>query len=429
MRVAVLGGGGREHAVCQRIKESPLCSALFAVPGNAGTAQLATCLAGDIEDVTATVALMQQHRIDYVVVTPDNPLALGMVDALEAAGIASFGPHAKAAEIESSKVFANRLMKENGIPTSDYLVFDDSAEAKAHILQNKHYPMVIKADGLARGKGAMICETEKEALDAVTDIMDARIFGQSGNRIVVEEFLTGPEVSVLSFCDGETLVPMISSMDHKRIYDGDEGPNTGGMGAVAPNPYYTEAIQRQCEEEIFLPTVEAMRAAGRPFKGCLYFGLMLTPQGPKVIEYNGRLGDPEAQAVLPLMEGDLLEIMLACTNGTLSPKLVRWKDAASACVVLASGGYPAETFETGFEISGLDSAANGTDIYLYQGGTAEKDGKTVTAGGRVASVVAVDKTLQQAVQSVYKHLAAIRFSGAFYRRDIGKQALEVTAGA
>lgn len=423
MKIAVIGGGGREHAVIKKLKESPDCSEIIAIPGNGGIAQDAACFAADLRDVAGVVQLCRQQKVDYVVVTPDDPLALGTVDLLAAAGIPAFGPTAMAARIESSKVFAKDLMQKYDIPTAAFRVFSDSAAAMDYIRVQNKYPVVIKADGLALGKGVLICEDKEQARAAVEDIIDHRRFGDSGARVVVEEFLTGPEVSVLSFCDGETLVPMVSSMDHKRALDGDEGPNTGGMGAVAPNPCYTPEIARQCMQDIFLPTVRAMQAEGCPFKGCLYFGLMLTPDGPKVIEYNCRFGDPETQVVLPLLQGDLLAIMQAATNGTLRPEMVRFEDAACACVVMASGGYP-DGYTKGFAITGLAEAETLPGVQVLHAGTALEGEELVTAGGRVLGVAAKALTLPGALENAYAAVGRIHFEGAHYRTDIGGQALQ-----
>lgn len=422
MKVAVIGSGGREHAVIQKIKESPLCGDVIALPGNGGIAADARCVDIKATEIDKAVGYCADNGVDYVIVTPDDPLALGMVDALAARGIAAFGPTKAGARIEASKVFAKTLMKKYSIPTADYEVFDNADDAVRYILQQKRWPLVIKADGLALGKGVRICENEAQALDAIDAMMRQGQFGISGARIVIEEFMTGPEVSVLTLCDGETIVPMAGSMDHKRALDGDRGLNTGGMGAVAPNPYYTDDIARRCMDDIFLPTVAAMRTEGAPFKGCLYFGLMLTPGGPKVIEYNCRFGDPETQVVLPLFEGDLLAAMMACTQGTLRPDMARIKQGSAACVVLASGGYP-EQYQTGYPIAGLKQAAACSGVALYHAGTALQNGLPMTAGGRVLGVTAVAGTLSEAIKSAYRAAGDIRFTNMYYRRDIGAQAL------
>ena len=398
MKILVVGGGGREHAIIRALKKSPDCTEIWCAPGNGGISYDAVCKAIPATDVEAMVAFAKQEAFDYVVVAQDDPLALGMVDALAAAGIPAFGPDKAAARIEASKVFSKNLMKQYGIPTADYEVFEDPAKVMDYVRARGKYPVVIKADGLALGKGVLICQDEAEADAAVKEIMLDKKFGASGNRVVVEEFLTGPEVSVLSFCDGKTLKPMVSSMDHKRALDGDQGLNTGGMGTVAPNPYYTAEVADRCMKEIFLPTVEAMQKEGCPFKGCLYFGLMLTPDGPKVIEYNCRFGDPETQVVLPLLESDLLKIMLATTNGTLDQTEVRFSAGAAACVILASGGYPL-AYEKGKEITGLvNGQLPGSDAIVYHAGTAVQDGRLVTAGGRVLGVTATAADLPAALE-------------------------------
>ncbi len=417
MKVLVVGGGGREHAIVKALKKSPKITALYCAPGNGGISRDAECVPIKAVDVTGMVGFAVENKIDYVVVAPDDPLALGMVDALAEKGIPAFGPGKAAARIESSKVFAKGLMKKYGIPTAGYEVFSDCRSALKYVRSRKDgFPLVIKADGLAFGKGVIIAQSLDEAVDALNNIMRERIFGDSGSRVVIEEFLTGPEVSVLAFTDGKTLVPMVSSMDHKRALDGNLGPNTGGMGTIAPNPYYTPEIAKICEETIFSPTIETMRAEGCPFKGCLYFGLMLTVQGPKVIEYNCRFGDPETQVVLPLLESDLLEIMLAVTEERLAGTDVRFKNGHAACVVLASGGYPG-AYRTGFEISGLSSGNADT---VYHAGTAIKDGRLVTAGGRVLGVTATGASLSDALDAAYKSVEAIGFEGMYYRKDIGK---------
>ena len=423
MKILVVGGGGREHAIIRALKKSPDCTEIWCAPGNGGISYDATCKAIPATDVEAMVAFAKQEAFDYVVVAQDDPLALGMVDALAAAGIPAFGPDKAAARIEASKVFSKNLMKQYGIPTADYEVFEDPAKVMDYVRARGKYPVVIKADGLALGKGVLICQDEAEADAAVKEIMLDKKFGASGNRVVVEEFLTGPEVSVLSFCDGKTLKPMVSSMDHKRALDGDQGLNTGGMGTVAPNPYYTAEVADRCMKEIFLPTVEAMQKEGCPFKGCLYFGLMLTPDGPKVIEYNCRFGDPETQVVLPLLESDLLKIMLATTNGTLAETEVKFSDGAAACVILASGGYPL-SYEKGKEITGLDNGQlAGSDAIVYHAGTAIRDGKLVTNGGRVLGVTATAATLPEALKKAYAAADNIHFDKLHRRSDIGARAM------
>ena len=423
MKILVVGGGGREHAIIRALKKSPDCTEIWCAPGNGGISYDATCKAIPATDVEAMVAFAKQEAFDYVVVAQDDPLALGMVDALAAAGIPAFGPDKAAARIEASKVFSKNLMKQYGIPTADYEVFEDPAKVMDYVRARGKYPVVIKADGLALGKGVLICQDEAEADAAVKEIMLDKKFGASGNRVVVEEFLTGPEVSVLSFCDGRTLKPMVSSMDHKRALDGDQGLNTGGMGTVAPNPYYTAEVADRCMKEIFLPTVEAMQKEGCPFKGCLYFGLMLTPNGPKVIEYNCRFGDPETQVVLPLLESDLLKIMLATTNGTLDKTEVRFSAGAAACVILASGGYPL-AYEKGKEITGLvNGQLPGSDAIVYHAGTAVQDGRLVTAGGRVLGVTATAADLPAALEKAYAAADSIHFDKLHRRSDIGARAL------
>lgn len=428
MKVLVVGGGGREHAIIRKLKEAKAAPKLYCAPGNGGIAADAECVPIKGTDVQAMVEWAVQNTIDYVVVAPDDPLALGMVDALAEKGIPAFGPNKAAARIEASKVFSKNLMKKYGIPTARYETFSDAESARAYIRTQDKYPVVVKADGLALGKGVLICKDEAAAMAAVKSMMEDGAFGTSGSRVVVEEFLTGPEVSVLSFTDGQTVVPMVSSMDHKRALDGDEGLNTGGMGTIAPNPYYTPEIAQVCMRTIFLPTIEAMRSEGCPFQGCLYFGLMLTPDGPKVIEYNCRFGDPETQVVLPLLEGDLLEIMQATTNGTLAGVPVKWKDAYAACVVLASGGYP-QTYESGKRITGLvDGQLPGGEATVFHAGTRLEGGELVTAGGRVLGVTAVAETLLAAVKDAYAAADHIHFEGMHKRSDIGARALHAAQG-
>lgn len=427
MKILVVGGGGREHAIVRKLLESPAAPALFCAPGNGGIAADAQCVPLKATDVEGITQWAVENAMDYVVVAPDDPLVLGLVDALAEKGIPAFGPSKAAAVLEGSKVFSKNLMKQYGIPTALYETFDSAEKAAAYLKQNKTYPIVLKADGLALGKGVLICEDEAAALDGVKTIMEDKAFGASGNRIVVEEFLTGPEVSVLSFTDGKTVVPMVSSMDHKRALDGDAGLNTGGMGTIAPNPYYTQAIADVCMETIFKPTIAAMNAEGRTFKGCLYFGLMLTPQGPKVIEYNCRFGDPETQVVLPLLESDLLAIMQATTNGTLTADMVKFSDQSAACVVLASGGYP-QSYETGKPISGLVNAQlpSGGAV-VYHAGTRLADNVLVTAGGRVMGVTAVADDLLCAIEAAYAAAENIAFEGLHKRSDIGRRALAAKA--
>ena len=424
MKLLVVGGGGREHAIVKKLKESELCSEILCAPGNGGIAADARCVPVAATDIDGQVELAKAEQVDYVVVAPDDPLALGLVDKLAEAGIPAFGPSAAAARIEASKVFSKNLMKKYGIPTAEYEVFDEPAKALDYIRAKGRYPVVVKADGLALGKGVLICESEEAAKKALHEMMEEKVFGASGSRVVVEEFLTGPEVSVLAFADGKTLKPMVSSMDHKRALDGDRGLNTGGMGTVAPNPYYTPEAAAVCQKAIFEPTMAAMAAEGCPFKGCLYFGLMLTPAGPKVIEYNCRFGDPETQVVLPLLKSDLLRVMLACTEGKLSETPVEFSAESAACVILASGGYPGH-YEKGKEISGLENGRlPGGEAAVYHAGTALKDGKLVTSGGRVLGVAATAPDLAAALAKAYAAAGSISFDGLHRRSDIGRRALE-----
>ena len=422
MKILVVGGGGREHAIIKKLKENPTVEQIFALPGNGGIAKDATCVNIGAKDICAIVDFAKTNAIDYAVVAPDDPLVLGAVDALEAAGIPAFGPHANAAIIEGSKVFSKNLMKKYGIPTAKYEVFGNAEDALEY-LKDAPIPTVIKADGLALGKGVIIAMTRDEACAAVRSIMEDKVFGKSGENIVIEEFLEGPEVSVLSFTDGKTLIPMVSSQDHKRAHDGDEGLNTGGMGTVAPNPYYTDEIAAECMEKIFMPTVRAMAAEGRPFRGCLYFGLMLTKDGPKVIEYNCRFGDPETQVVLPLLESDLLTTMQATTNGTLDTCEVKFGSGSACCVIMASRGYP-EAYEKGYPISIPDDISG----KVYVAGAASKDGAIVTSGGRVLGVTECAPTLAEAIDGAYSLVRRIHFDNAFYRNDIGKRALMAKEG-
>ena len=417
MKIMVVGGGGREHAIIKKIKENKAVTEIFALPGNGGIAADATCVNIGAKEIDAIVAFAIENKIDYAIVAPDDPLVLGCVDALEEKGIPCFGPRANAAIIEGSKVFSKNLMKKYGIPTAAYEVFDDMEKALCY-LDTAPIPTVIKADGLALGKGVIIAMTREEAKDAVKSMMQDKVFGASGDHIVIEEFLSGPEVSVLAFTDSKTLVPMISSMDHKRAGDNDTGLNTGGMGTVAPNPYYTNDIAARCVEEIFLPTMKAMNAEGRPFKGCLYFGLMITENGPKVIEYNCRFGDPETQVVLPLLESDLLTVMQAVTNETLAQTEVKFSDKNACCVIMASKGYPT-AYEKGFEITIPEALSS----YVFVAGASQKDGKLLTNGGRVLGVTAVEQTLEKAIGTSYSYVKDIHFDNAFYRNDIGKRAL------
>ncbi len=423
MNIMVIGGGGREHAVIRSLKKNKSVSKIWCLPGNGGIAADAECVPVKATDLEGVAAFAKDRPVDFAVVTPDDPLCLGLVDRLEALGIPCFGPTRAAAAIEGSKVFSKQLMKKYGIPTAESLVFSDPVEAAGY-LKTAEYPVVIKADGLALGKGAVIVSCAAEAERTVREMMVEKIFGESGSRILVEEFLTGPEVSVLSFTDGKTVVPMVSSMDHKRAHDGDEGPNTGGMGTVAPNPYYTAEIAKECMKTIFLPTVRAMEKEGRPFRGCLYFGLMLTPKGPKVIEYNCRFGDPETQVVLPLLESDLLTVMQACRAGTLTEEMVRFSDGAACCVVLASDGYP-KKYETGYEIS-LPETEEGEEIFVA--GAKREGGKLLTAGGRVLGATATAGDLKTAIRRAYALAEKISFRNAYKRSDIGARALKAAEG-
>ncbi len=423
MKILLIGGGGREHTIIKKLKQNPEVETIYALPGNGGIAADATCVNIRATDIEGIVSFVRGTKVDYAVVAPDDPLVLGCVDALEAEGIPCFGPRKNAAIIEGSKVFSKELMKKYGIPTAAYEVFSDPKEALAY-LETAPIPTVIKADGLALGKGVTVAMTRKEACDAVREIMEDKKFGKSGDQIVIEEYLEGPEVSVLSFTDGTTVKPMVSSMDHKRAEDGDKGPNTGGMGTIAPNPFYTEDVAKTCMETIFLPTIRAMKAEGREFRGCLYFGLMLTMDGPKVIEYNCRFGDPETQVVLPLLESDLLTVMQAVTNGTLAECEVKFMDANACCVVLGSKGYPV-SYEKGYEITIPAEVLP----HVYVAGAALKDGKLVTSGGRVLGVTAVADTLPEAVKKAYSLADRISFGSKYCRRDIGLRALSAKANA
>ena len=416
MKVLVVGSGGREHAICWKLKQSPKVTGLFCAPGNGGIAQLAQCVDVKATDVDGMVKWAKENAMDFVVVAPDDPLALGMVDTLEEAGIPAFGPRANAAVIEASKAFSKELMKKYHIPTARYETFTQLDKALDYIGE-QGAPIVVKADGLALGKGVVVAATVDEAKTAAREMMEDKKFGQSGSTVVIEECMTGPEVTVLAFCDGEHLVPMLSSQDHKRAYDGNRGPNTGGMGAISPPPQYTPEIAQRCVDEIFLPTIAALKAEGRPFQGVLYFGLMLTPDGPKVVEYNARFGDPECQAVLSLLDSDLMDIFTACREGTLDQLDLRWKDSAACCLVLASGGYPLD-YRKGFPISGLEEA--GKSAVVFHAGTAEKDGQIVTSGGRVLGVTALGDTLDQAIDNAYAAAKPISFTDMHFRTDIGK---------
>lgn len=422
MKVLVVGGGGREHALVRKIKESKKVDEIFCTPGNGGISYDAKCFDVAATDIDGVVNLAKEIKADLVVVAPDDPLVAGMVDALNEAGFKTFGPRANAAIIEGSKVFSKELMQKYNIPTAEYKVFDNAEEAIEYIKERNEFPTVIKADGLALGKGVIIPENLDDAIAGVKEIMEDKIFGASGNNIVVEEFLTGPEVSVLTFTDGKCVKPMVSSMDHKRALDGDKGLNTGGMGTVSPNPYYTQEVAKECMDKIFMPTINAMNNEGRTFKGCLYFGLMITPKGPKVIEYNCRFGDPETQVVLPRLKTDIVDIFEAIDNETLSDLDVEWSDDACACVIMASGGYP-KSYPKGIEITGL---SNGQldGVTVYHAGTKLQDNKLVTSGGRVLGVTALGDTLENALKKSYDAVEKIHFEGAHYRRDIGKRALE-----
>lgn len=421
MRVLVVGSGGREHALVKKIKESDKVDYIACCPGNGGISYDAECFDVSATDIDAVVNLAKQIKADFVVVAPDDPLVMGMVDALNEAGFATFGPRANAAIIEGSKVFSKELMQKYNIPTAKYKVFNKAEDVIDYIKSENEFPTVIKADGLALGKGVIIPENLDDAVAGVREIMEDKIFGDSGNNVVVEEFLTGPEVSVLAFTDGKCVKPMVTSMDHKRALDGDKGLNTGGMGTVSPNPYYTEDVAKECMEKIFIPTIEAMNKEGRTFKGCLYFGLMITPKGPKVIEYNCRFGDPETQVVLPRLKTDIMDIFEAINNETLSDLDIEWDERACTCVIMASGGYP-KSYPKGIEINGLtDGQIDG--VTVYHAGTKLVDGKLVTSGGRVLGVTAMGDTLKKALEKSYAAVKKITFDGAHYRKDIGKKAL------
>ena len=417
MNVLVVGGGGREHAIAWALSKSEQVEQLYCAPGNGGIAALAQCVPLSATDVDGVVAWAQTHSIDFVVVAPDDPLALGMVDALEAAGIPAFGPRANAAVIEASKAFSKELMKKYHIPTAKYETFTDMDGALAYV-RAQGAPIVVKADGLALGKGVVVAATVEEAEEAVRSMMQDHKFGKSGSTVVIEECMVGPEVTVLAFCDGEHLVPMLSSQDHKRAYDGNQGPNTGGMGAFCPSPNYTPAIAAECMEKIFLPTVKAMQAEGRPFQGVLYFGLMLTQDGPKVVEYNARFGDPETQPILSMLDTDLMDIFQACVNGTLDQVDIRWKEGAACCIVLASGGYPVQ-YQSGYPISGLEEAGKLATVF-HAGTKGDGNGRILTAGGRVLGVTAVGGSLEEAIETAYAACKPIAFQDMHFRTDIGK---------
>ncbi|MGN0782991.1 MAG: phosphoribosylamine--glycine ligase [Christensenellales bacterium] len=418
MKILVIGGGGREHAVVRAIKKNPRVTEIFALPGNGGIAKDAECVAIGATETEKIVEFAVRNKIDYAIVTPDDPLVLGVVDALEEKGIPCFGPNKKAAILEGSKVFAKDLMKKYNIPTAEYAVFDNKADAVKY-LETATYPTVIKADGLALGKGVLIVHNFDEAKSAVNMMMEDKVFGKSGDNVVIEEYLTGPEVSVLSFCDGKTIVPMVSAMDHKRAKDNDEGLNTGGMGTIAPNPYFTKEVEKECMEKIFVPTMNAMNSEGRTFKGCIFFGLMITPKGPKVIEYNCRFGDPETQVVLPLLESDLLTVMQAVTQGTLTADMVKFSDKSACCVVMASDGYP-EKYQKGFKIT----IPSSIEEKVFVAGAKLDGEKLVTSGGRVLGVTALAEDLSSAIDKAYSLVDKVSFENAYYRKDIGKRALQ-----
>ncbi len=422
MKVLVVGGGGREHALIRKIKESSKVDEIFCTPGNGGISYDAKCFDVSATDIGGVVDLAKKLSVDLVVVAPDDPLVAGMVDALNDAGFKTFGPRANAAIIEGSKVFSKELMQKYNIPTAEYKVFDNANDAIEYIKEKNEFPTVIKADGLALGKGVIIPENLDDAVAGVKEIMEDKIFGASGNNIVVEEFLTGPEVSVLAFTDGKCVKPMVSSMDHKRALDGDKGLNTGGMGTVSPNPYYTEEVADECMDKIFMPTINAMNQEGRTFKGCLYFGLMITPKGPKVIEYNCRFGDPETQVVLPRLKTDIIDIFEAINNETLSELDIEWSEKACTCVIMASGGYP-KSYKKGVEITGLTSGQF-DGVIVYHAGTKIENDKLVTSGGRVLGVTALGDSLADALKKSYEAVENIHFDNAHYRKDIGKRALE-----
>ena len=422
MKVLVVGGGGREHALIRKIKESSKVDEIFCTPGNGGISYDAKCFDVSATDIDGVVDLAKKLSVDLVVVAPDDPLVAGMVDALNENGFKTFGPKANAAIIEGSKVFSKNLMLKYNIPTAEYKVFDNANDAIEYIKEKNEFPTVIKADGLALGKGVIIPENLDDAVAGVKEIMEDKIFGASGNNIVVEEFLTGPEVSVLAFTDGKCVKPMVSSMDHKRALDGDKGLNTGGMGTVSPNPYYTEEVAAECMDKIFMPTINAMNQEGRTFKGCLYFGLMITPKGPKVIEYNCRFGDPETQVVLPRLKTDIIDIFEAINNETLSELDIEWSEKACACVIMASGGYP-KSYKKGVEITGL-TLGQLDGVTVYHAGTKIENDKLVTSGGRVLGVTALGDSLADALKKSYEAVENIHFDNAHYRKDIGKRALE-----
>ena len=423
MKVLVVGGGGREHAIIWKLSQNPKISELFCAPGNGGISKLASCVPIKATDIEGIVNFAGENKIDFVMVAPDDPLVAGMVDALEAAGIRAFGPVKAAAVIEGSKSFSKDLMKKYNIPTAGYAVFESSAGALKY-LDTCCAPVVVKADGLALGKGVIIAQTIAEAKAAVNNIMDDRVFGEAGNKVVIEEFIEGPEVSILAFTDGKTVVPMVSSQDHKRVFDHDQGPNTGGMGTFSPSLIYDGKLAEQCMKEIFIPTIEAMNREGRKFKGILYFGLMITKDGPKVIEYNARFGDPETQVVLPRLKTDLLDIFNAIIDEKLAGIKIEWSDNAAVCVIAASGGYPGK-YPAGLEISGLEAAEADENVTVFHAGTSCKDGKLYTAGGRVLGVTAVEENMEKAISKAYAGIEKISFEGMHYRKDIGKKSITI----
>jgi len=419
MKILVVGGGGREHAIVWKIAKSPLVEKIYCAPGNGGISTLAECVPIKALDIEGIVKFSVENKIDMVMVAPDDPLVAGMVDALESAGIRAFGPRKAAALIEGSKTFAKELMKKYNLPTAKYEAFDNSEHAIEY-LRHQSYPVVIKADGLALGKGVIIAQGFEEAQEAVNSMMHDRVFGDAGNKIIIEEFLVGPEVSILAFTDGKTIKPMISSQDHKRAYDNDEGPNTGGMGTFAPSKIYTPEIAEYCMEKIMKPTIEAMNNENRKFKGVIYFGLIITKDGPKVLEYNARFGDPETQVVLPQLESDLVEIFNAVIDEKLSDIDIKWSNSSAVCVVLASGGYPGK-YDTGFEITGLSDAESDSNTVVFHAGTKRENGKFYTAGGRVLGVTALESTMEKAIEKAYEAVGKINFSGVHYRKDIGRK--------
>jgi len=420
MKILMVGSGGREHALIRKLKESSKVTDIYCAPGNGGISCDAECFPVSVTDIEGMILLAKKLAVDIVFVAPDDPLAAGMVDAFESAGFKVYGPKANAAIIESSKVFSKNLMKKYGIPTANYDVFYSPEKSLEYIKNKNDYPVVIKADGLALGKGVVIAENYNEASHAITSIMEDKIFGESGNRVIIEEFLSGPEVSILAFTDGKTIIPMVSSMDHKRVNDGDLGPNTGGMGTISPNPYYDETINKYCMENIFLPTIKAMNNEQRPFKGCLYFGLMLTKNGPKVIEYNARFGDPETQVILPRLKTPLIDIIEATIEEKLDSIEIKWDNNACACVILASGGYPG-TYRKGLPITGLDQNGQAPNITVYHSGTSYVNNEFQTNGGRVLGITATGKTIEEAIRNAYSGVSKIYFEGCHYRKDIGKK--------